>query len=79
VKPLAEFAEVISSEAVTEGASEWRAWHGEGTPEPPAGREGGLIGPAKRSLPCECGPGRRDPHRGGWCRYCGRVLPKKGV
>ncbi len=48
---------------------------------------GGNIGPARRSLPCECRPapnggppipGERDPHPGGWCRFCGRVIKRGG-
>ncbi len=46
------------------------------------------IGPPKRSLPCDCPPaqegevpiaGECDPHPGGWCRYCGRLLKTGGA
>ena len=67
-------------ESVTEGISEWQEWRRRleladlAFKEVNAVRE---VGPARRSLPCECSPINRDPHPGGWCRYCGRVLKGK--
>lgn len=45
------------------------------------------FGGSRRSLVCECDTIRRtvrgkvigrDPHPGGWCKTCGRTLPKEG-
>lgn len=65
--------EELLAEAEVE-VEEFRAWLEE------TGQNGahGNIGPAKRSVPCACRRGR-DAHPGGWCRYCGCVLPKRYV
>jgi hypothetical protein len=51
----------------------------------PRASEGDLVSP-KQSNPCCCPPAPegtsplyfyRDPHPGGWCRSCGRILKKE--
>ena len=37
----------------------------------------GSVGPPRRALICECGKSTRNPHPKGWCRFCGKDLPKE--